>query len=152
MLRVVVDPNVLILAVLTPVGIPGQAVEAARGSRYLLVVPPLLLDEVEEVLARDRVRRRLPPGAAERFLIELRALGDLVPNAGPPSTPLTRDPDDDYLVALARAAGADVLVSGIGISRSWRLRCHRCHRCSRRRLSCASSARSSRARRVSATA
>lgn len=55
------------------------------------------------------MRRRLPPGAAEHFPIELRALGDLVPDAPAPSAPMTQDPDD-YLVALA--AGADLLVSG----------------------------------------
>lgn len=56
-LRVVVDPDALISAVLPPLGIPGRAVEAARGGRYLLVVSPLLPDEVDEVLARDRLRR-----------------------------------------------------------------------------------------------
>jgi len=29
----------------------------------------------------------------------------------PPTVPATRDADDDYLVALARSAGADVIVS-----------------------------------------
>jgi predicted nucleic acid-binding protein len=32
----------------------------------------------------------------------------------PPTPGVTPDPDDDYLVALARAAAADLIVSGDG--------------------------------------
>ncbi|MDA8395871.1 MAG: putative toxin-antitoxin system toxin component, PIN family [Candidatus Dormibacteraeota bacterium] len=112
MLRVVVDANVFISAVINPRGAPGRLVDSARSGQYVLVVSPLLLAEVEEVLGRDRVRRRLPPGAAERFLTELRALAELAPDARHPLPPVTRDPDDDYLVALAREAAVDCLVTG----------------------------------------
>ena len=32
----------------------------------------------------------------------------------PPAGPITRDVDDDYLVRLARASGADAVISGDG--------------------------------------
>jgi predicted nucleic acid-binding protein len=43
---------------------------------------------------------------------ELRHHAVVVEDPGEVEAGLTRDPDDDYLVALARAGGADVLVSG----------------------------------------
>ena len=112
MLRVVVDANVFISAVINPLGPPGRLVDSARRGQYVLVASPLLLAEVEEVLGRDRLRRRLPPGAAERFLTELRALVELVPDARHPLSHVTRDPDDDYLLALAQEADVDCLVTG----------------------------------------
>lgn len=112
MLRVVVDPNVFISAVINPLGPPGRLVDSARRGQYVLVASPLLLAEVEEVLGRDRLRRRLPPGAGWRFLTELRALVERVPDAGHPLAHGTRDPDDDYLLALAKEAGVDCLVTG----------------------------------------
>ena len=112
MLRVVLDPNVFISAIINPLGPPGRLVDSARHGQYVLVASPLLLAEVEEVLGRDRLRRRLPPGAAERFLTELRALVEPVPDARHPLPHVTRDPDDDYLLALAQDAAADCLVTG----------------------------------------
>jgi len=111
-LRVVVDANVFISAVINPLEPPGRLVDSARRGQYVLVASPLLLAEVEEVLGRDRLRRRLPPGAAERFLTELRALVELVPDARHPLSHVTRDPDDDYLLALAQEADVDCLVTG----------------------------------------
>jgi predicted nucleic acid-binding protein len=52
------------------------------------------------------------PEEARRFLTELDSLVELIPDAPRPWAAVARDPDDDYLVALARAAGADALVSG----------------------------------------
>ena len=41
----------------------------------------------------------------------IRVVADLAPDeVAPPA--FTRDPDDDYLIALARAHNADVIVSG----------------------------------------
>ena len=73
---------------------------------------PHLLAEVEEVLGREALRRWVTPDEARRFLTELDSLVELVPDAPRPWAAVSRDPDDDYLVALARAAGADALVSG----------------------------------------
>jgi putative PIN family toxin of toxin-antitoxin system len=111
-LRVVVDANVFISAVINPLGPPGRLVDSARRGQYVLVASPLLITEVEEVLGRDRLRRRLPPGAAERFLVELRALVELVPDPRQPLSHVTRDPDDDYLPALAKEADVDCLITG----------------------------------------
>jgi predicted nucleic acid-binding protein len=51
-------------------------------------------------------------GRAQRFLDDLRGFADLVADAAQPWARATRDPKDDYLVALAQATHVDFLVSG----------------------------------------
>ncbi len=111
-LRAIPDPNVLISAVINPRGTPGRIVAAAAQGRCALVASPHLLAEVEEVLGREALRRWVTPDEARRFLIVLDSLVEPVPDAPRPWAAVARDRGDDYLVALARAAGADALVSG----------------------------------------
>jgi predicted nucleic acid-binding protein len=77
-----------------------------------VIVSPSLLAELERVLAYDRVRSRVTPQDAEELVSELRWHALLVDDPPEVEAGLTADAGDDYLVALARAAGADVLVSG----------------------------------------
>ncbi len=111
MLRVVLDPGVLISALLSGEGPPGQVVDRWRAGEFDLVVSPKLLDEPERVLLRPKFEPYVTEADARKFV---RALSDAgVTVADPPTeSGLTRDPGDDYLVSLARAARADVLVSG----------------------------------------
>jgi putative PIN family toxin of toxin-antitoxin system len=110
-LRVVFDPNVLVSAVITPVGPPAEALDAWRNGEFDLIVSPRLLDELEDVLLRPKFRAYVSPeqvGAyVEALAAEALAFDD---PADPPRVSL--DPGDDYLIALARTAGADLLVSG----------------------------------------
>ena len=73
---------------------------------------PTLLAEIDEVLTgRERLRRWIDLGLAERFVDTLRTLVDLVDD--PDEVPsATRDRDDDYLVALAQTHRADFIVTG----------------------------------------
>lgn len=111
-MRVVLDPNVLISASLAPKGIPAALLDAWTQERFELVVSPQLLAELEDVLSRERLRRWLTQEEADFFVTRVRLGATLVEDPPPPSSPSTPDPDDDYLVALAQATGADYLVSG----------------------------------------
>jgi putative PIN family toxin of toxin-antitoxin system len=109
-LRVVVDPNVLISAAIAG-GNPQRVVELASYGVIRLVACPLLLDELETRLARDKFLRWRTREQLTRFAADVRALAETAPN--PAEIPaVTRDPNDDYLVALAHAAGANGLCSG----------------------------------------
>jgi putative PIN family toxin of toxin-antitoxin system len=109
--RVVVDANVLVSAVISPAGPPREIVTAWIDRRFELVASPALLAELRDVLNRDRFRRWVSTPAATEFVDGLAE--DAVIVEDPPAQPgLTEDPDDDYLVTLARAAGAEYLVSG----------------------------------------
>jgi putative PIN family toxin of toxin-antitoxin system len=109
--RVVVDANVLVSAVISSAGAPRAVLTAWTQERFELVASPALLEELRDVLARPKLRRWVGVQAAADYLAGLGH--DVLLIADPPPIPgLTPDPDDDYLVALARAAAADYLVSG----------------------------------------
>ena len=111
MLRAVVDVNVLVSALLAPGGTPAALLTAWREGSFDLVLSPALLAELGEVVARPHLSGRI----AERDLFPF--VTDLEHNAVLVDDPQTaryvaRDPDDDYLVALALAAGAHAIVTG----------------------------------------
>lgn len=84
---------------------------AFANGRYELVVSPLLLAELRTVLRREKFRAFLTLEQAERFVEALAR--DAAAVADPGDVPaLSRDRGDDYLIALARAAAAHVLVTG----------------------------------------
>lgn len=111
MLRVVLDPGVLVSAVLSRGGPAAEALDRWRAGEFDLVVSAKLLGELEEVLLRPKFQASVSEGDARGYVDALAAEAILV--VDPASVPaFTGDPGDDYLVALARAASADVLVSG----------------------------------------
>lgn len=109
MARVVLDPGVIISGLLNPDGPPGRLLAAWADGAFDLVLSPHLLEELAEVLARPKLTARLDAtvvGDLLRLLPEA-----AVVHTDPVAERVSRDPDDDYLVALARTAGA-LLVSG----------------------------------------
>ena len=111
MLRVVLDPGVLIAAVISHSGAPAELLDRWRDGEFDLVVSPKLLDELEDVLRRPKFSSFASHEEIRSYVNALEAGGVAFEDrAEPPS--ITSDPDDDYLVALAVAAGADAIVSG----------------------------------------
>ena len=110
-MRAVLDPNVLISAVISPVGAPREIVAAWTQGHFELVASPLLLEELRNVLARPRFRRWVSADTVAEYVAGLAAAATIIDD--PPAVPgLSPDPDDDYLIALARVTDADYLVSG----------------------------------------
>ena len=114
MTRVLADANVLVSAALSrdPRAPSVLVLEAALDGRIELISSPALLGELASVLARPRLRRYLSLEEAERFVGDLAGLTDLTADPPSPHPAVCRDPGDDYLVALAHAANAEVLVTG----------------------------------------
>jgi putative PIN family toxin of toxin-antitoxin system len=109
--RVVLDPNVLVSSLISSAGPSRQIVDAWVQGRFELVASPVLLGELSDVVSRPRFRRWVSLSVAGDFIAGLEDAALILDD--PPSQPgLTADPDDDYLVALARDANADFLVSG----------------------------------------
>lgn len=111
--RLVVDPGVYVSAAISGTGAPAQLLETAVEGRVVLLVSPLLLAELRDVLAREKFRRWLPIEDTASFVDAVVLLADAAED--PPEETrarVCRDPDDDYLVALAEATGATILVSG----------------------------------------
>lgn len=111
MLRGVADANVLVSALISRRGVCRRLLDAAFDGHWQLVVSQHLLAELQDVLKREKFNR-ITPDEIERFVAELRTRSLLLPDAPEPWPAVTADPDDDYLVALARSAGVDALISG----------------------------------------
>ena len=78
---------------------------------FELLVCPMLISELERVLARPKFRSYASLAEVRAYAALLRRLA--THHADPQSIPrITPDPGDDYLVVLARSCGADYLVSG----------------------------------------
>jgi hypothetical protein len=110
--RAVLDPNVIVAAALNPHGIPAQCMRAHADGRFELVVSDRLLDELSRVLRREKFRRYLSLDQAERLVDALRRDALVCRDPPAPAPVSSPDRDDDYLLALAFAESAHVLVSG----------------------------------------
>ena len=110
--RAVIDTNVLLSGLLWR-GAPHTLIEHARAGMLILVTSPALLAELAEVIARAKFQAILARSNTnpERMLAELRQLAEIV-DPPPLSAPVSRDRDDDAVLALAVAAQADLIVSG----------------------------------------
>jgi len=109
--RAVLDPGVLVSALITPTGRPAELLLSARTGGFDLVVSPILLDELESVLRREKFRRYVDLDGVAAYLHLLRRDAQLVVDPETPPPIRCTDPDDDYLIALAHSQSA-ALVSG----------------------------------------
>lgn len=111
MTRAVLDPGVLISALIAPAGTPAKLVAAARGGSFDLIASPLLLEELESVLRRDKFRRYVPISRSAAYVQLVHREAQVVPDPKTPPPVRCPDPNDDYLIALAQEQRA-ALVSG----------------------------------------
>ncbi len=109
--RVVVDPGVFVSALIAPKGTPAQLLDLLLEQRFELVVSPRLLGELTGVLLRERFRRYVTAAEVRELVGDLAAVATVLRDP-PVQVAITRDPNDDYLVALAVEAQADALISG----------------------------------------
>ena len=117
----VLDPNVIISAVLSPEGAPARAIRAWLRGEFELIVSPALLEELERVFTYPKLRRRVEPGEADQIFEWLRNTATMAADPDDPPTIRSPDPGDDYLIAIAEAQRA-ALVSGdqhlVGLAQS----------------------------------
>jgi len=73
----------------------------------------MLLDELTETLLRPKFRRWASEDDVVVF-VEMLRLSAVMADDPSEVEPISRDPNDDYLIALARGALAHVLVSSDG--------------------------------------
>jgi putative PIN family toxin of toxin-antitoxin system len=110
--KAVADVNVLVSAARTPNGLCGSLLQAAVDGRWRPVISMMLFEELEDVLARPAFKDLLGQEATDRFLADLLSIAEWAPDPQDAPSGLTRDPDDEYLLALASSANVDVLVTG----------------------------------------
>ena len=109
-MRLVVDTNVLISALLIGTSLPAHLVVLWREGRFDLLTSAEQLDELMRVTRYPKIRERLTPALAGRLINELREVAVLVTNL--PTVTICADPFDNYLLAMAAAGSTDFLVTG----------------------------------------
>ena len=109
-MRLVIDTNVLLSALMTRQTPPDRLYEAWREGRFVLVSCKQQLEEIRRVSRRDSVRLRLRATEAGRMVNDIRSLSVMLDAL--PVVDISPDPYDNYLLALAEAGQADVLVTG----------------------------------------
>ena len=110
--RAVLDTNVLVSALISPGGDSARLLLALRSGAFELLVSPLLLAELRDVLGRDKFRRYVSEAEADAYVELIRSEAVVRADPRPSAEPLSADPDDEYLIDLARDAQADALVTG----------------------------------------
>jgi putative PIN family toxin of toxin-antitoxin system len=108
--RAVLDVNVFISGVLAPEGTAAQLLLRWLHGEFELVISDELLAELARALTYPELRTRISEQATESLLNLLRRSTTVTAAPPSPAPATSRDPGDDYLVALAAATGS-VLVS-----------------------------------------
>lgn len=108
-----IDANVFVSAAIQR-GASHRIIESwlSGSADFEIVMCPELLGEVREVLTtRPRLRKWISLEIATLFVDTIEAVVDLVDDPNEVMSE-TRDSNDDYLIALARAHDVDAIVSG----------------------------------------
>lgn len=110
--RVVLDTNQLVSGLLMRRGAQAELLHAWRERRFLLIISPFILNEVEKVMSQPLLRQKyhLQENQIERFLSLLRMDSLQVP--GIIRVQVCRDPQDDAILGCAVEGEADFLITG----------------------------------------
>lgn len=111
-MRLVVDTNVLVSAFLWE-GTPGRLIELAGEKVIQLYTSRVLLDELAATLNKKKLAKPVAATglSAEQMLANYRRIASLV-TARQLTDQVSRDADDDQVLACALAAHANLVVSG----------------------------------------
>jgi putative PIN family toxin of toxin-antitoxin system len=109
-MRIVIDTNVLVSALLSRSSLPSHIITLWRQGRFTVLTSVDQLDELRRVTRYPKIRTRLAPALAGRLVNELRAIAIVLD--GLPAVTVCRDPWDNYLLAMVEAGGAEMLITG----------------------------------------
>jgi putative PIN family toxin of toxin-antitoxin system len=109
-MRVVLDTNILISAILVHMGHPAAIYRAWQEGYFTLLTCAEQLDELRATLRKPALAARIKPHQAGHLVNELKDLAETIGSL--PGVKRSPDPDDDFLLALSEAGQADYLVTG----------------------------------------
>jgi putative PIN family toxin of toxin-antitoxin system len=109
-MRVILDTNILLSALMVRGTPPDRLYEEWRHGRFDLVSTEQQIEELKKVVRRPFFRARLKASEIGRMVNDLRRLAVICESL--PAVSRSPDPADDYLLALCEAARADYLVTG----------------------------------------
>lgn len=112
MKRIVLDTNVVVSGLLWS-GAPYSLMATARAGMVQLVTSPRLIAELARILAASKFDSKFIGigQSREEMLFGYAMLADTI-DCKPLPVPIAPDPDDDWVIATALAAQADLIVTG----------------------------------------
>ena len=112
-MRVVLDTNQHISAIIQPKGNPAKIIRLWRVGRLELAISPPLLDEFISVAHRPRIQLKynLSDEDIAEYFAALRTYAIVVPGAITVEV-VHDDPDDNNIIACAIDAEVDMIISG----------------------------------------
>jgi uncharacterized protein len=108
--RVVLDANIIISALITPDGVGAKLIKAWSIDRFVLLTHDILLAELRDVTRRPEFKARMTRHDAGRLINRLGAASLRITHL--PVVQRSADPHDDFLLGLSEGGRADILVSG----------------------------------------
>jgi len=108
--RIVLDTNVIVSALMVKGSIPDQLLSLWDGKTYDLVTSATQIDELSRVLDYDKIKKRIEVGEAKALMARLHATAFLACDL--PTVSYSVDPTDNLILATAIAGKASLLVSG----------------------------------------
>jgi uncharacterized protein len=109
-MRIILDTNIIVSALISEHGVPAQLLNAWTDKVFVLVTSNTQIAEITAVTRRPVVRPLITPSHAGRFVNDLHRFGTVLDRL--PIVERSRDPKDNFLLAMAEAGEADYLVTG----------------------------------------
>ena len=107
-IRLVVDANVWISSLMSP-GFQIR-LEIVFGAEFHLLASDELFEELDETAQKPKVAKKITRSDYEKLVSRLLSIAELIDVHSVIDT--CRDPEDDYLLALAKDGNADYLITG----------------------------------------
>lgn len=112
LMRVILDTNVLLAALISPHGLPDTLYRAWRAARFDLVTSVAQLDELRRVSRYPKLKAILPAHRIGTMVNNLQRAIVLTQLPPLPDGLEVNDPNDAFLLAMALGSEADYLVTG----------------------------------------
>jgi putative PIN family toxin of toxin-antitoxin system len=100
-MRVVLDTNILVSALISPAGHPAAIYHAWEDGKFTLLTCAEQLDELRSTLQKPRVAELIKPYRAGRLVNQIKNLAGHIGSL--PRVKRSPDPNDDFLLALSEA-------------------------------------------------
>ena len=112
-MRVVLDVNVLVSAIISPHGSPGKILNLWEKDQFDLILSPAILDELERVIHYPKIQGKytLPEEQVKQF-IDLISSQSIIVDPSMKINLVRGDPPDNRFLECAREGGATYIVTG----------------------------------------
>jgi uncharacterized protein len=108
--RIILDTNIIVSGLISEQGAPAQLLNSWTDKAFTLVTSTTQIAEIRSVTHRPSGRPLITPAHVGRFVNDLHRFATVLDRL--PAVHRSRDPNENFLLAMAEAGKADFLVTG----------------------------------------